>query len=444
VSVEIKSLDELRQVDERTLAFAPLEMALSGQMRPEDAVLYQQEVISHAELVPAVGEHTRATFERLRMLYSYGVLYYDIFTIVEDQAHLVLEFALRERFLAFYDGAVPTEDAEGKPHTVQATGVDDLFEQIRKGSRLRGPQRRRLRLRRTGEVIPFDGMLDSLLRWARGEGLLRGQRNRRLEPLLKSFRNHVAHGAGDHLDMPAGAARTLSDLAEIINHLWGSHTPGGQLYPAPIQRQVQVVAWGPSGKLLRGPASDFPATHEHDDWTCVLVQAVLHDPGLRRFDAQYETTDYPCELLWGPGTWRDAAAWLTEEQPEPDEVEILDRLFLLQHHENRLYLPRCPDVAAGLTDDERGGQWHLVRADFPLDAYRHASQVVVGGPTCCTKGPCEECAAETLGIGTWQEIIDLAIASRITIRPRTAPDTRVPSLMSWPRYKEIHAELGTA
>src|SRR5213079_691260 len=135
--------------------------------------------------------------------YAYGVLCYDIFTIVEDQAHLVLEFALRERFLAFYDGAVPMEDAEGKPHTVQATRVDDLFEQIRKGSRLRGPQRRRLRLRRTGELIPFDGMLDSLLRWARGEGLLRGQRNRRLEPLLRSFRNHVAHGAGDHLDMPA-------------------------------------------------------------------------------------------------------------------------------------------------------------------------------------------------------------------------------------------------
>ena len=70
-------------------------------------------------------------------------------------------------------------------------------------------------------------MLDSLLRWARGEGLLRGQRNRRLEPRLKSFRNYVAHGAGDHLVMPVNAARTLSDLAEVISQIWGSPTPGG-------------------------------------------------------------------------------------------------------------------------------------------------------------------------------------------------------------------------
>jgi hypothetical protein len=26
----------------------------------------------------------------------------------------------------------------------------------------------------------------------------------------------------------------------------------------------------------------------------------------------YETTTYPCDLLWGPGNWQDAAAWLHE------------------------------------------------------------------------------------------------------------------------------------
>jgi hypothetical protein len=51
-------------------------------------------------------------------------------------------------------------------------------------------------------------------------------------------------------------------------------------------------------------------------------------------DAQYETTTYPCDLLWGPGSWQDAAARLKEEQPAADEVEILDRLFLIQHYEN--------------------------------------------------------------------------------------------------------------
>jgi hypothetical protein len=205
--VDIKSLEELRQPDQRTLRFAPLGLAMGGTMHPEDAAVFQQEVISHAELVPGVAEGTRNTFERLRMLYAYGVLCYDMFTAVEDLAHLVIEQALRDRILEFYGGSVPFEDASGQPHPVEASRYEELYEEIRKANRLRRPQRWRLKLRRTGELIYFDGMLDSLLRWARGEGLLRGQRNRQLEPLLKSFRNHVAHGTGDHL-CDAGGYRT--------------------------------------------------------------------------------------------------------------------------------------------------------------------------------------------------------------------------------------------
>lgn len=70
--MDIKSLEELRQADERTLRFAPLGLALGGMLRPEDAAVFQQETISHAELVPAVTESTRNTFERLRLLFSYG------------------------------------------------------------------------------------------------------------------------------------------------------------------------------------------------------------------------------------------------------------------------------------------------------------------------------------------------------------------------------------
>jgi hypothetical protein len=75
-------------------------------------------------------------------------------------------------------------------------------------------------------LIYFDGILDSLLRWARGEGLLRGQRNRLHEPALKWFRNYVAHGSGYHLGAPVDAARAISDAAEIINLLWGAPSPG--------------------------------------------------------------------------------------------------------------------------------------------------------------------------------------------------------------------------
>ncbi len=169
---------------------------------PEDAALFQQEVISRADLTPAVAEGTRNTFERRRALYAYGVMFYDVFTVVEDQAHLVLEQALRDRFIEFYAGTVPFEHASGAVHDVPAVRFDGLFDEIRQDGRLHRPQRWRLRLRWTGELIYFDGMLGSLLLWARGEGLLRGQHNRRLEPVLKWFRNYAAHGPDYHLGPP--------------------------------------------------------------------------------------------------------------------------------------------------------------------------------------------------------------------------------------------------
>jgi len=221
--------------------------------------------------------------------------------------------------------------------------------------------------------------------------------------------------------MPVEAARTISDTAEIINHLWGASTPGGRLYPAPIRREIQAVAWGPDGTVTSGLASAFPANQEHAEWTYVLVLAVLHDEGLMRFDAQYETTTYPCDLLWGPGTWRDATVWLKDEQPVEDEVDGLDRLFLIQYDEHHLHLPRRPDVAASLGEDQRRGQWYLVRADFPLDTFGHIRHVVTEGPSSSGAGPCEQCAAETVGVGTWQEMIDLAAASGIAVTPLSLP-----------------------
>ena len=40
--MDIKSLDALRQVDERTLRFAPLRLALGGMMQPEDAAVFSK------------------------------------------------------------------------------------------------------------------------------------------------------------------------------------------------------------------------------------------------------------------------------------------------------------------------------------------------------------------------------------------------------------------
>jgi hypothetical protein len=123
--------------------------------------VYQQEIISHAELVPAVAEGTRNTFERIRSLHAYGVLSYEFFTAADDLTHLVIEQALRDRFMEFHGGVTPFGDAHGAVHDVAATTFDALYGEIHRENRLRRPQRWRLRLRRTGELIYFDGMLDS-------------------------------------------------------------------------------------------------------------------------------------------------------------------------------------------------------------------------------------------------------------------------------------------
>ena len=107
-------------------------------------------------------------------------------------------------------------------------------------------------VRRTSGAIRFDGMLDSLLRWAHQEGLLPGQRSRARDRFLRDMRDYVAHGAGDHLLMPVDSARAISDAAEIINQLWGVATPGGRLYPAPIRQEVQLVGWSPRGNVMAG------------------------------------------------------------------------------------------------------------------------------------------------------------------------------------------------
>lgn len=450
--MEIKSLKELRKVDERTLKFQPL--GLGGRMRPEDAARYQQEVVSHPELVAEIPQPVRDCFERLRTIYAYGVLCYDFFTVAYDQAQLALEYALRERFMEFYDGTVRFRDKSGGLHAVRADTFDGLFGEIAGHLRSRdGGWRLMLR---TGEAVRFDGMLDSLMRWARSEGLLRGQRNRMIEPVLKRIRNHVAHGSGYHLQMPGDAARAIGDVAEIINQLWGAPTPGGRLYPAPIRREIQLVGWTKRGDVMAGSvglsrndesaelpaASDLhqaslPGGSRSDDWIWVVVRAVPHDEGLKQFDSLFEVTSYPCETLWGPGTIEEAVAWLEAEQPQADEVDTLDRLFLIQYREDCLYLPRRLEIAASLEEADYAGTWYLVRADSTVDAFGHVRRVVAGGTACSATGPCMECAVTTVGAGKWEEVVRLLTHEHAPTAPRLVPDVRVSSGMRWPRYNRI-------
>jgi hypothetical protein len=439
----IKSLAELREADKRTLPFSPV--GLGGRMRPEDSAEFQQQVVARYELVDAVAEGTRQSFDQLREIFGYGVLCYDIFTVIHDHALLVFEQALRDRFIGYHQGTVTFVDPRaGTEKELAANRYEQIFEFV---SRNRSWK---LRVDPGPDTMAFNGTLGGLREWARRMGFLRGQRNRAVEEAIARLRNHVAHPSSYHLTTPVDAANTISDLAEIINHLWGSPKPGGRLYPAPVRRTIVHLTWNQeTSEVMSGPAAlgPVPAAQEHDgaegkrqgtgreahgdqgqdSWTHLLVRGVAHDWDLLHFDARYQSGHYPAEWLWGPGCGHDAMAWLTREQPPGDEVDVLDRIFLLRYQEPLLYLPRNPDQAASVTAGEKPGTWHLIKADSPEHAFSHQRQALAGGLGCTRRGPCPRCPVHTIGAGSWPEAMNLLAGRGVQVNRRDVPDVRVPS-----------------
>jgi hypothetical protein len=211
IVVIIKSLDELRQADERTLTFTPIGL---GHMRAEDSAEFQQQVVAQFELAPAVAEDTRKRFDDLRTVFAYGVLCCEVFTLVNYNALLVFEQALRDRFIEFHQGTVTFVDRSGTEHAVAAERYQQVHESIsaHPGWWLCVGD---------GQSMRFNGTLSGLFAWARRVGLLRGQHGRSIERALSKLRNFVAHPDGYHKAGPVVAARTLSDLAETIQPAMG-------------------------------------------------------------------------------------------------------------------------------------------------------------------------------------------------------------------------------
>lgn len=151
------SLADLRAVDERVLPFNPY--GFGGRLSPEDALEFQQHVIAQYELADNVADGTRQRFEQLRHVYRYGVLCYDLFTMVGDAALLAFEQALRDRFINFHEGAVPLRSKEGEVHVLKdVTDYGDFVERYKglKGTRIQmGPDR---------SWTGFNGTLDAFVR----------------------------------------------------------------------------------------------------------------------------------------------------------------------------------------------------------------------------------------------------------------------------------------
>lgn len=363
--MRIRSLDELTTHDDRTLWFTPMGLSPGGGLPPDRAAYFQQEVIAGCDLVDIVPDETRQSFERLRELHSYGVLFYDAFTIAGDLTHFVAELALRERFIAYYDHQIPLVNKKtGEERPLAAPAFDAVDDALRTGSHKKGDWQIGAANK---DARAFHGSMADLLEWARQSGLLPGQRSRGHDALWVRMRNTAAH-PGFHRYGPVESARSIRNLAELINQLWGAPTPGGRIFPAAHERVVLAIAWREGEVSLSRPEA-LAGLDEPDGWTCAVVKAVPDDLHLDAFDAQYERTLYPADLLFGPASITETLDWVGEADFAPDAVEHLDRLFAVQILDGTVSPPRRPDVALGLAPHQRDGEWLLVRADSPLDAY---------------------------------------------------------------------------
>lgn len=428
-----------------------------GELKPEYAAEFQQQAIAHCDLVPEVPEGTRNSFERLRTLHSYGILCYEAFTVAEDLARLLLEQALRERFVAFYDEIIPLVHAktgEQRPLTANSFAVVD--EAFRPGGSHAKPKGSWCLSLPDGTTMAFRGRMSQLQDWARKEHLLDGQRNKRRDPLYVAMRNSVAH-PHYHLSMPSDSARTIRDLAEMINRLWGHPTPGGRLYPAPLERQILIVAWtGADQGATRTILRDYQLATFTDpgDWQCIIVRAVFDDEGVWEYDAQYERNHFPADLLWGPGSREDALTWITEDRPQGDTASYRDRLFAVRIDNGRASLARRPEVALALPPDRRTGRWLLVQADFPNDAFAHGRHVkdgvVCGDPNpnvrelqpgvTATSPSISPCAINEVFDGSWEDMVKV-LGNRFKMtQPATLSTVRVPPHFSFGVAPNVEAD----
>jgi hypothetical protein len=90
----VYALAALQKPDPRSLLWIR-----GGTMAPEDAATYQQRVIAQYHVPASVPETVTRSFDRLRMVLLQALLSYDLYTVAADQARLVAELALRERFV---------------------------------------------------------------------------------------------------------------------------------------------------------------------------------------------------------------------------------------------------------------------------------------------------------------------------------------------------------
>jgi hypothetical protein len=373
----------------------------------------------------------------LRLFHAYGALCYELFTITDDLTWIVLEQTLRVRFIAYYQGAIPIKDRQGNVSTFQAPNFEAITSAFRRGGTHHGSQF----VIGPSSSTRMPLTLDPLLRWAHTVALLDGQRSRRVQlNVYAERRNHFAHGGTlERLGMPTDSARAIHDLAEVINRLWGVRTPRGRIYPAPIAREIWILAWDegwPSevGSTFGRFSPERLRESPKDKWRCLIVLGPDVDQNWYDFDSRYEATPYPVDYVWGPGNVEDALKWLADHEVTPDEVGTNDRIFAIRLDAGRVYLPMRLEILGDLPGHMRQGRWRLIQADFPNDAHFHARHQARDEP--CPDDKYGGCPVSELAQGSWAEMVDEARQLSPDLDPLPYIDSRLP------RRDEYPADVG--
>ncbi len=417
--MEIRSLAELTAPDERSQRFTPLGWATGTRiLSAEGAAQHIQQTVAIG-IDPSVPETVRKSFDRVRSVYIHGLFDYELFSAASDLALLHLQQAFAERFMAHYGSTIPFVSSRGVQKPLMASSYDDVHRALaeRGGSHQRGewyvPS-----LVKPGEKTRFSGSLNHFFAWARMEHLLDGQRSWLFDRVLPRLRNRAAHPTSYSLSMPTDAARIIRDVIEIVNRLWGARTPGGRIFPAPIERAVAAIGWDAAGtSKIQQTVGQLAADDSRSDWTYLIVRAVTSDY-LWAYNSDVDTTRYPVEYLWGPGSRAEALEWSRSHREVSDTVEYLDRWFAVRVNERRVDPPRNPRQFFGLPESRRSGRWYLIRADYPIDAFSHARSAETSGDGCSALGQCDRCWVDVAVVGTWQEVADVLTTSVGRIEPQ--------------------------
>jgi len=409
-----------RPVDARTLHFQPL--GLGGALPPDvsDGLLTAQ--MAELTLPAEVPVTVRDQFDRLKDLYRAGLFTYEHFTHAERDAYRVLEVALKVRFVQHYADGLPLITDSGT-QVRQVSSWDDV-------QQLLGRSRRGTRYRLAGHRR-FNGSLAALIRWARVERYLYGQRNRGREAVMVWLRNELTHTDQDELFMPPDVHRTIRIVFEMICRLWEHDLPEGLAYRAPRLRRPWVVGLGPHDAeaiWFQVEALPVVADDKREQRAWYVALALDDMPHLGSWRPDVEVTALPVRAMWGPGSWEQLQAEVAHSAGtwRGDPVDILDRLFYIRVVDGVAQLPRSEDQVQALRERLTDERWFVVRADRPGDALAHVRGVLAG--SCRPQGWCPTCPAQGLTPGARRETVDRFIRVDMPALPGPRRSTPGPSM----------------